>query len=158
MDDSFKIYVEQLKDGHTETIDEKFGSEFLDIKEEQLSFQDPVHVTGEAYLAEDSFILQLNVETIASIRCSICNEPVKVPIEIKNLYHVEPLSEIKTAIFNFKDVLRENILLETPRFAECMQGNCPQREQIKKYLKKPDAEDDAEDEKYHPFADFKWDK
>ncbi len=161
MDDAFRIYVEQLRDGHIEDIHEKFSPEFLDVNEKELSFEDEVSVEGKAYLAEDVLILSFAVATLAKMPCAVCNRPVKTPVEIKDFYHAEPLEEIKTGVFNFKEVLREMILLDTPRFAECEQGNCPSRKEIAKYLKKPSAEDENpenEEEGYHPFADFDWDK
>lgn len=158
MDDQFKIYVEQLRDGHTEKLDETLSPEFLGVNEKELSFVDPVLLSGEAYIAEDMLILNLNVETKAILLCSICNAPVKVDIALLGVYHAEPLEQIKGAIFNFKEVLRELIVLETPSFAEC-EGICPARKEIAKYLKASDEDEKSEeDEGYRPFADFDWDK
>lgn len=158
MDDVFKIYVEQLRDGHIEKIDEKLGAGFLDVQEKELSFEDPVLVKGEAYLAEENLILNLNAITQAIIPCAICNAPVKVEIEVKHLYHLEPLAEIKGSIFNFKELLREEILLALPGFTEC-EGRCPRRKEIAKYLAESEKEKASEeDEGYQPFADFDWDK
>lgn len=159
MDDAFKIYVEQLRDGHVEQISEKLSSEFLEINERDLKYLGDVTVTGEAYLANDDLILHLNAETIAVIPCSICNEPVKVGVSLKGFYHSIPLLEIKGAIFNYMEILRENIVLETPSFAECEEGRCPHRKEIAKYLKKPGNEKkQAGEEGHHPFADFDWEQ
>jgi len=160
MDDEFKIYVEQLRDGHIEKLEELFSPDFLAINEKELTFEDKVSLDGEVYLAEDMLILNLNVGTKAILLCSICNAPVKVDISLKGIYHAEPLDQIKGGIFNFKETLREMILLETPRFAEC-EGKCPRRKEIAQYLK--ESQEDGgihpeEDEGYHPFADFDWDK
>jgi|688.fasta_scaffold03504_9 uncharacterized metal-binding protein YceD (DUF177 family) len=159
MDDAFKIYIEQLRDGHTEKLEETFDSGFLEVTEKDLSFQDPILLKGDAYLAEDMLILNLNVETQAILPCSICNTPVKIALRIGGFYHAEPIEQIKGGIFNFKEVLREMILLDAPHFAEC-EGRCPRRQEIAKYLKEPQKENTAhpqEDEGYHPFADFDWD-
>lgn len=159
MDDAFKIYIEQLRDGHIEKLDEVFRPDFLGVNEKELSFEDDISLKGEAYLAEDMLILNFNVKTKAILPCLICNAPVKVKVLIDQFYHAEPLEQIKGAVFNFKEILRETILLEIPRFAEC-EGRCPRRTEIAKYLKEPQEETagSEEDEGYHPFADFDWDK
>jgi uncharacterized metal-binding protein YceD (DUF177 family) len=153
MDDDFKIFVEQLRNGHERKIEEVLDPEFLDIHEKDLSFRKKVYLKGKAYLAEDELILHWDAQTEAEISCSICNEPVSIGIQIQDFYHAEPLSEIKTGIFNFKDLLRETILLEVPPFAECHQGKCPKRKEIKKYLKDP-SKKGLDEERYHPFADL----
>lgn len=161
MEDAFKIYVEQLRDGHVEKIRETFSPHFLDVDEKELKFIDDVVVKGKAYLAEDELILNLDIATKAEKLCIICNQPTKVDIAIKEFYHAEPLDQIKSGVFVFQDLLRENILLETPGFAECHDGKCPQRREMTKYLKeKKTAKEESkeEDEGYHPFADFDWEK
>jgi uncharacterized metal-binding protein YceD (DUF177 family) len=160
MDDAFKIYTEQLRDGHIEKINEVFSSDFIDIHERDLDFRDSVILTGEAYLADDNLILKLKIRTTATLPCVVCNEPLKKEVRIENFYHVEPLEEIKgRSCFNFKDVLREAIVLEAPAFAECL-DQCPHRREIKKYLKNPlpEKKNPPEDEGYRPFSDLKWDK
>lgn len=157
MNDRFKIYIEQLRDGHIEAVKEVFSPEFLEVDEKDLKFSDPVNVQGEVYLAEDNLVLHFDVETFAKIPCSICNEPTKEKISIKGSYHAIPLDEVRSGVFNFQEVLREIVLLETPSLAECNQGNCPQRKSIEKYLKKDHSSGDL-DEGYQPFANLDLDK
>jgi uncharacterized metal-binding protein YceD (DUF177 family) len=159
VDDRFKIYVEQLRHGHVEKLDESFSPEFLDVNDSDLVFAELVTVSGEAYLADDILILHLDIGTMARIPCAVCNAPVDVPIEIKGAYHAVPLEEVKGSIFNFKELLRETILLEVPQLAECEQGKCPKREEIRRYLVDPkkDSKQNPE-EGYHPFADLDLDK
>lgn len=153
MDERFKIYVDQLRDGGTESILEEFSPEFMDVNEKDLKFTDPVKVKGEAYLAEHELVLHLDITTTCIIPCSICNEPVKVPVEITGFYHAVPLNEVKGAIFDFQEILRETILLQTPLLAECKQGKCPQRDSLKKYLKPQDASNPKDNgDGYRPFA------
>lgn len=149
-DDSFKIYVERLRDGKQVQISEKFSPEFLDVNDEDLTFKKPVNVDGEAYIAGDSLILHLKIGTKGIVPCTICNKPVEVEIDLDDFYHAEPMSELKSGIFDFRDVLREAILLEVPAFTEC-KGNCPSRKELKKYLKKSEK---SSEEGYHPFADL----
>lgn len=153
MNEAFKIYIDQLRDGHSEKISENLDPEFLGVREEDLNFVDPVDVEGEAYLADNDLVLHLDVHTLATIPCAICNEAVKVPIDLTNFYHTTPTVEIKSGIFNFRETLRENILLNTPLFAECNNGQCPEREELKKFFRENDSPNkDSEDEGYHPFA------
>ncbi len=154
MDEAFKIYIDQLRDGHAEKISENLSPEFLDVHEEDLSFVDPVDVKGEAYLAENDLVLHLDIHTMATIPCAICNAQVKVPIAMKDFYHTLPAVEIKSAIYNFQEMLRENILLATPLFAECNDGQCPERAELKKFFRDEGSDKKSEDEGYHPFADL----
>lgn len=153
MDDTFNIYIDQLRYGQERKIKESLSPDFLEVNEKDLCFKKNIEVDGVAYLAQQELIIHWNVETEALISCSICNDNVPIDINIRNFYHSEPISNIKSGIFNFKNLLRETILLEVPPFAECKEGNCPSRKEIAKYLKKP-AERPEEDEGYHPFADF----
>ena len=152
MDDIFKIYIEQLRNGHEEKIDEKLDPGFLDVCEPDLVFSEPVELKGVAYLAEQELVFHWDIRTEAVIPCSICNEPVRVPIHIHDFYYSEPVREIKTGVYSFKDLLRETILLEVPSFVEC-EGMCPKRKEVKRYLK--ESSDELSDEGgYHPFADL----
>ncbi len=159
MDDEFKIYVEQLREGREKKIEEHLDPDFLDIHEPDLAFKEPVEVIGVAYLAEQELIIHWEVKTEAVISCAICNEPTSVPVHIHNFYYSEPLAAIKSGIYNFKNLLRETILLEVPAFTECHGGHCPKRQEYSKYLKEPsdpsDSSDD-QDEGYQPFADLDW--
>lgn len=148
--DIFRIYTDRLHDGHTEEFNEEVPPDFLEVSEEDLQFGDPVLFRGEAYTADDDLILHFTVSTAAKIPCSICNDPVKVEVGEFEFYHAEPMSEIRSGVFNFKELLREAILIEVPAFAECSQGQCPRRQELSKYLK----DEDEGDQVYHPFADL----
>lgn len=155
MDDVFKIFVDQLREGNEEKIHETLQPDFLETHDPELIFDQPVALDGVAYLADRELILHWEIKTGALVPCSICNASVKVPISIVNFYHSEPLAEIKTGIYHFKDLLRETILLEVPSFVEC-KGNCPKRKEYKKYLKEPSIELAGQEEGYQPFADLDW--
>ncbi len=159
MEDAFKIYVDQLRNGHVEHIDETVDSQFLDIKDDDLRLDDKIYVQGEAYLAENDLIICLNVKTNMYIPCGICSTLVKIPLDLKNLYLTVESEEFKSGIFYFNGLLRESILLEIPQFAECNEGNCPQRKEIGKYLKKPeDPNQPGKNDGYHPFADLDYEE
>ena len=152
MNEFFKIFVEQLRDGHSEKISENVSPEFLHVNETDLVFQKDVAIKGEAYLADESLVLHLNVATEAILPCSICNEKTAVKVKIDNFYHAEPLSEIKSGIYNFSDALRTEILVEVPPYVECHNGNCPKRIEFEKYMKK--SEDGDSQDGYRPFAEL----
>ncbi|HRD55973.1 MAG TPA: hypothetical protein PLC42_06210 [Parachlamydiaceae bacterium] len=159
MNDAFKIFADQLRDGHEEEIHENFPPDFIGVKEKDLSFNESVKVDGKAYLAEDSLVLNFDIKAFAMIPCAVCNSLVRTEIAIHNFYHAEPLSEIKSGIFHLQEILREVILLETPQFAECNQGKCSEREKISKYLKTPiegeiPGKSALMDDGYRPFSDL----
>jgi hypothetical protein len=153
--DQFKIYVNRLKEGQTHLHDETVSPEFLDIHEDALCFQESVRVTGSSYLADDHLITHLDVSAAAFIPCSICNGPVRIPIVIKNLYLSMPLSEIRGAVYNLCDEIRESILLQAPQFAECNEGNCPNRPYLQKFLEKDmdEKKKPASDSVHFPFSE-----
>lgn len=154
MDESFRIYVDQLRDGRKEIINETLDPAFLRIDEPELAFMKEVRVTGEAYLASSDLILRLNAETEALIPCLICNDPVPIYIGIEDFYYTQPVSEIKSGVFSFEELLREIILIEVPFFAECHDGQCPHRGEVAKYLKSTDEKNNRSEETYHPFSDL----
>ncbi len=134
MGDEFKIFVHRLKDGQKEKIEESLSPAFLEIHEEELAFKKPILLHGEAEFAEQTLVLRLGVETEATMPCAICNQDVQVKLNIPNFVHTVQLEEIKGDVYNFKEVLREAILLELPSRAECNEDNCPEREALSKFF------------------------
>jgi len=151
--ENLKIYIDRLQGGQTLKIDETLPPSFLDVAEEDLLFEDPVRLEGEAYLANEHLIIHLNIETTATLPCSVCNDPVHIPIVIKNIYLTESLSKIKSATFDMSGEVRESILLQTPLFTECHQGKCPERENLKQFLN-PLPKKTNDDIAHFPFADL----
>jgi uncharacterized metal-binding protein YceD (DUF177 family) len=134
MDDTFRIFVHRLKDGHQEKIQESLAPDFLAISEAELAFKTPITIKGSAAVADGMLVLLLDVETEATMPCAICNEDVQVKICLHNFCHTESLENIKGAIFDYRAILREGILLELPYTTECNNGNCPERSVVAKYL------------------------
>ena len=98
LNDHLNIYVDRLRMGQQHEIDEVLPPDFLDVHDQNLSYNDDVTVEGEAYLAEDTLVVHFTTETTACLPCSICNEPVTVPIRLENCYHTENLADIKGAV------------------------------------------------------------
>lgn len=152
--DNYKIYVDQLREGKVESIDCYLPSEMMDVRDDELAFEKKIHARGEAYISDDSLILHLDLDATAVIPCSICNDPVDTPVVVKGLYHVVPFNEIKGHIFDMREAVRENILLNTPSFSECNGGTCKERQSLGKYLK---SDEDLEQEPFEgqqPFKDL----
>jgi hypothetical protein len=76
---------------------------------------------------------------------------VECPLLVEDFYHAEPLAEIPSALFDYTELVREAILLQVPAFAECRQGNCPERTVIKKFLTSTEAPPSSPDSHF-PFA------
>ncbi|MEI6242655.1 MAG: hypothetical protein WCP39_04530 [Chlamydiota bacterium] len=146
------IYIDQLKDDHKEKVDKTFSSVFLELEEAELHFLSGIHVDGEFYLTSTHLIIHLNIQAEATLPCSICNKPASYSIEVEGFYHTEPLENIPSSVFDYKEIVREAVLLEVPLFLECKNGHCPERENMEKYIKK---EKQKTLEEHFPFADFK---
>lgn len=152
--ENLKIYVDRLKKGHQLRIEETLPPEFMEIDEEELSFADPVHLWGEAYLAEDHLVVHFSIETKARLPCRICNHQVAFPIVIKNSSLTVPLTDCRSSVYEIADEVRETILLEIPFFTECNAGKCPERQHIKQYFKIDEKPSSTAQETHFPFADL----
>jgi uncharacterized metal-binding protein YceD (DUF177 family) len=149
MTEDFKIYIDRLKDGHSQKIDGSFNPAFLDVDEEELQFDQPVIVKGEAYLTDDHLVIHLSAATMAEMPCSMCNKMIKTPLTVGNFYHTEPLEQIPDAIYDFGLALREALLIELPHTVECNKGNCESRATIVAYMR-----GEKRTETYFPFSDL----
>ncbi len=152
MEDKFKIFIDRLKKGQTEDIKESFDPSILDVSEMGLKFLKPVLIEGHAYIAENDLVINISIDTEATLPCSICNNPTQVPIHLDELIHLEPLNQIKGQIFDLRPIIREAILLEVPFVVECSDGKCPERANIQKFLADPKKRE--KDEGYKPFKDL----
>ena len=151
--DAFKIYIDRLSQGKVHHIDEKFPPEVIGIEEDELKFEEPVLVAGQAYVAEGEgeLVLHLSIRTEAMMPCSICNEMSPFEINLNDLYEIIPLEEIKGAVFDYSKVVREEVILKIPSSHECSRGKCPKRNEYTKYFK---TEPSDTQEGYRPFADL----
>ncbi len=150
--DKLNVYIDRLKSGETHHFAETLAPAFLELEGDELRFIEEILLKGEAYLVDDHLIVHLNVNAPATLPCSICNEPTRVDIDLKNVCLTIPLEEIKGAIHNIGANIRESILLQAPLFAECG-GKCPERDAIKSFLS-PQKEAAPADIVHFPFADL----
>lgn len=155
MADCFTICLEQLKDGKSYPFDLDLTPSLLEIGDEELQFDSPIHLKASSYLAEDHIVVQAEIKGRAQLPCSVCNQPVKITFKLKNVYMTKPLSELSGGRFSFKDDLREAILLEIPSFVECNEGQCPERVEIERYLKPTSLETQkGKEDSYFPFGNL----
>lgn len=154
MDDPFLIYVDRLKGGQIHSISGAFSPEVFEVEESDLQFLHPVEVSGEAYVSDDHLVIHLNGKTKAAMPCSVCNEMIPTEVVAKEYYHTEPLSEIRGAIFNFKEQFREAFLTELPLYVECGNGNCPERSALIPFMRANKEKETAEKEVHYPFSDL----
>ncbi len=147
MTEQLKIFTQQLSEEARETIDLTLAPDFLDLNEDELRASFPVKVEGEAYVLDDMLMIQLEVETAVEMPCAVCNKVAKIPLENKNVVISLPLSELPSSVFDYTDLLREEIVMLIPPFAECKKNGCPERTSLKSKLK--------ETNQNFPFADLR---
>ncbi len=151
MSESFKIWIDRLKGGRTEKIEEALDSSFLGPEEPELRFGGKAFVKGEAYLTDTHLIIHLKAHCTVSMPCAVCNQMTQVELRDDNFYYTQPMEEIEGALFNYSEALREALLLQLPRTVECHQGKCPERSTMTPYLR---SETRKEKTTYFPFADL----
>lgn len=138
IDEKFIINTDRLRKNKELKfkIDMSVPSDFLDVDEPELGFGEIIDIEGETYIVDDQLILHLDVVVPFALVCKVCNGDAAVLVKIHNFYHVEDLKGMKSPFFDFSKILREEILLEVPRFPECNGGNCPEREFINQYIER----------------------
>jgi len=144
--DAFQIYLDRLSLGKEQKLDAYLEPSDLIEGDENLLFKAPVHLNGRAYLAEDELIMQLDIEATAWMPCAVCNEFTPFKLNLEQHYLTQDLNEIQGAIFDFRELVLEEILVNLPHLVEC-QGNCPKRKELGNYLKKESSEEGT----YNPF-------
>jgi uncharacterized metal-binding protein YceD (DUF177 family) len=150
MESPLKIFTEQLRDGKREEIEHVLPPDFLGLNEPDLIFHSPIHLKGEVYATDEDLILQLSAHTEVKMPCSICNQMAFVTLKTGELIHTILLEELKSTIFDFTDLLREEIVILIPQYVECQQGECPERKVISKFMKTKTVST----QNHFPFADL----
>jgi len=146
------IYTEQLRDGHKEAVNLSLDPSFLDIHEKEISCDTPIHVEGEVYATEDHLVFHLACSTSIKLPCAICNQTVSLPLNVSKIYHTILLAESPSAIFDYSSLVREEIVLKIPPFAECSNGQCPERASLSGFLKSSQTE--SQSPTYFPFSNL----
>lgn len=133
-----RIYIDRLKEGQEQLFHEMVEcSEIFDVEEVGALALKPVDLAFKAYLAGHELVIEWqSIKAACRVNCTVCNEPFEFPIVIEEGRHIEPVSSIRGAVFNPSSLVREQILLEVPSYAECKEGACPERETLKRYIDK----------------------
>jgi uncharacterized metal-binding protein YceD (DUF177 family) len=147
MSHAYLIQLDLLRTGVTQNFTMSLSPEFLELQEEEVRMEHPVGVKGEAYLAKERLVLRLDAQTMVTLPCAVCNRMILVPLVTKGVYHTISLADHEEAFFDLRPIVREELLIEIPKTAECG-GTCSERETIAPYLKKTDIKH------YFPFSDL----
>jgi len=151
MPEPFKIYIDRLRGGNTQVIDASLDPAFLDVQEAELSFPSPVLLKGETYLTDEHLIIHLKASTKTIRPCAICNRAAQADLVVNDFYHTEMIQDIPSAVFDFREVLREALLIELPLVIECNNGKCPERGALAPFIK---SKERSENPTYFPFTDI----
>lgn len=151
MSDPLQIAIDGLKSGKVLKIDAAVDPAFLQIQEKELSFPAPVKVVGEAYLTDSDLILRLKAKTRVMLPCAICNQMIETEVKVDDMTHAEPIAELKSNVFDCRELLREDLLIELPQYVECKGGKCPERSSVTPYLR---SQERVEKNTYFPFSDL----
>jgi len=147
------IYIERLRDGRIEHVQESIDSKMLDISDADAKFSERVAVSAKAYTADDFLLVELTISAKAELMCSVCNEPFFYPIEIRNAIFETALDEITDAVFDLYPLVRECVLLEIPFYPQCAGASCKNRESLDRYFKN-DASKESENTLFKPFENL----
>ncbi|MGR3912258.1 MAG: hypothetical protein QRY71_02970 [Candidatus Rhabdochlamydia sp.] len=136
MTENLKIFTDRLKEGEEELIKLTLPGAFLGIEEEDLLTLNPIVIQGKAYCVDPILMISLQVSTQVSIPCSICNQLTPVNLDHSDISFSIPLEDISSTIFDYSEMLREELVMMIPQFVECSSGNCPHRAVLNQYVKK----------------------
>ena len=150
MSKEYIINVARLEGDKTEKLTCQFPAEIMDIEEGDLQFESPISCTASAYLASDHLVIHLDIDAKAKLPCTTCNDPIEKTISLRHVYYSSPIEELDSQEVDLRPIIRENILLETPHFAECVQEGCPEKEALKGYF--ATASESPSEDSHFPFA------
>jgi uncharacterized metal-binding protein YceD (DUF177 family) len=132
--ENMQIALEQLQDGQTVAVEESLPPSFLHLEETDVVFNRPIYLKGEVSRAGDHLILRVKAQTEVLMPCSFCNEMTLVPLCTQEI-----CGESEERVFDYSGLVREEIILMVPQFAECTGGHCPNRSLLDKLRKKKTA-------------------
>lgn len=133
--DWYKIYIERLRSGETHVLEEELDPSFMELDEKDLRIVKPVKIKLESYLANNALILHFDLHVSYELPCQVCNNFFEKQLDVLGEYGAVDLDTIKGSIYDVRPEIREAILVAIPAFAECHDGNCPEREELKQSIK-----------------------
>lgn len=140
MKQQLPVYIDRLREGQNEPVDEIVEPQRLELSDDEISVTKPFKVTGEVYVVEEYLVVSLTIIGQLSLICRLCNEPFVFPISIKKAQEEISLDEIKDACYDLLPLIRELVLLEIPLYPQCSGSSCGNREKIEKFLKNPNEQ------------------
>lgn len=134
--DNLKLYVRRLK---SPGIQEKIcyvldPREIREAGEEKLFYHE-IDVQGSLErLDGNQWVLLLNLKTLLGLTCPVCNQEFSHAVQLTELYHLIHLEEAQSGVFDCGPLIRQELLLESNGFQECVKEGCPERKNIVQFL------------------------
>ncbi|WP_348663111.1 hypothetical protein [Chlamydia vaughanii] len=135
--DDLKLYICRLKlPGEREDIQYSLNPQNIrEVGEEEL-FSHPIEVSGSLERVDsEQWFLSLSVATQLGLRCCICDKSFLYSIKLIEISHLICHEDAKSGVFDCKDLIRQELLLESDHFQECDKEGCPERGNIVQFLK-----------------------
>lgn len=127
----FNIYIDRLVGGRIEKIDEAIDPVVMQSDDNMLTFDQPVNISGKAYLAEDFLVINIDINTKYKAPCKICSEMLTTSFEATGVYLTEELTKVPAKVFDASGQIRDTIFLDIPDYHEC-EGGCPDERRVKR--------------------------
>lgn len=134
--DDLKLYIYRLKlPGEKEEIRYALNPDLICDPEEKELFPSEILVTGSLErIDNEQWFLSLDVSTQLMLRCCVCEKKFIYPIRSIEISHLICFSDAKSGIFDCRDLIRQELLLESDHFQECSKDGCPERGNIVQFL------------------------
>ncbi|AHK63440.1 hypothetical protein BOKEGFJH_00565 [Chlamydia avium] len=135
--DDLKLYICRLKlPGEKEEIRYSLSPDFICEPGEEELFPDEIVVSGSLErIDHEQWFLSLNISTQLRLRCCVCEKKFLYPVKSIEVAHLICFDDAKSGVFDCKDLIRQELLLESDHFQECNKDGCPERENIVQFLK-----------------------
>ncbi|WP_375793954.1 hypothetical protein O1W69_02585 [Chlamydia sp. 12-01] len=134
--DDLKLYICRLKlPGEKEVIKYSLNPESVRESGEEELFCNPIEVSGSLEKVDnEQWILSLNVSTKLGLRCCVCDKSFLYSVGSIEISHLICHEDARSGVFDCKDLIRQELLLESDHFQECNKEGCPERGNIVQFL------------------------
>ena len=135
--EELKLYIDRLRACEYKKFSFTSTPEIMECEDEvdsDVLFEKNIDITGEATLANDHLMININIYTTVKNYCKICNEQISHELSISEKHIPFSLKTMKSGVFHLKSYVQELIFLNIPKYSEC-KNLCPERSVIKKHLK-----------------------
>lgn len=135
--DDLKLYIYRLKvPGEKEEICYSLPPDLIRNPGEEELFPLVIEVLGSLEkIDHEQWFLSLGISTQLGARCCTCDKKFLRSVEKIKISHFICGDEAKSGVFDCRDLIREELLLESDHFQECDEEGCPERESIIEFLK-----------------------